>query len=157
MHVYVRIVQSAYAHVYVRPGGGSMYEYAHMYIHYSTLKEKQNKIKSWKKILSQNILAMLCRNFKFPLPCSSGLPLDEKRLSRLLFIIIHTGNLDLSKGILPFATSSVDDAGAHFLAFLFLTVKKTLLFFPSPCRSASQSSLGNTLHLCLLSSSWGHV
>ena len=46
MHVYVRIVQSAYAHVYVRPGGGSMYEYAHMYIHYSTLKEKQNKIKS---------------------------------------------------------------------------------------------------------------
>lgn len=48
-------------------------------------------------------------------------------------IIIHTGNLGLSERILPVATSSVDEAGAHFLALLFLTYnKKTLLFFPSP-------------------------
>lgn len=77
---------------------------------------------------------MLCRHFKFPLPCSSALPLDEKHFSRLLFIIIiHTGNLDLSKGILPFATSSVDDAGFHFLAFYSSPTTKKLFFsFPPP-------------------------
>lgn len=153
MHVYVRIVQSAYAHVYVRPGGGSMYEYAHMYIHYSTLKEKQNKINHENKFSLKTSLRCCAETSNFPFPALRGCHSTRSGFLGFCLSSYIQENLDLSKGILPFATSSVDDAGAHFLAFLFLTIKKTLLFFPSPCRSASQSSLGNTLHLCLLSSS----
>ena len=78
---------------------------------------------------------MPCRNFKFPRPCSSGLRLDEKEFCRLLFIIatinIHIIILGLSEVI---ATSSLKDAGAHFLTFLFLTYDKRKRFFsfPSP-------------------------
>lgn len=97
--MYVRIVQTAYVHVhvYVRPGAAlCMRNLSITHVHYSSLDKKQNKI-----------------NHENKFSLKTSLPF----LGFCLSSYIHTGNLGLSKRILPFATSSVDDAGAHFLAF----------------------------------------